>query len=183
MERRIQNSLRRGRPETDAGRLPKEIKTYNFLDELGISYECLDHEATDSMAACQGVDALLGVRICKNLFLCNRQKTKFYLLVMPGEKTFHTKDLSKQISTARLSFADAEFMEEYLCITPGSVSILGLMNDTEGNVQLLIDRDVLKEEFFGCHPCINTSSLKLTTADLLETVIPALQHTPIFVEL
>ena len=129
------------------------------------------------------MEGLLGCKICKNLFLTNRQQTDFYLLVMPGEKPFKTKLLSKQIGSARLSFASAEHMEKYLDITPGSVSILGLMNDKGGAVRLLVDRDLLKEEYFGCHPCINTSSLRLKTADVLEKLLPAMGHEPTFVDL
>ena len=170
-----------GRPADETGRLDKEIRTYDLLDSLGITYERADHDAAMTIEACQGVDKLLGIDICKNLFLCNRQKTDFYLLLMPGQKPFKTKDLSAQIGSSRLSFAPEEFMEEFLDITPGSVSILGLMNDKENRVQLLIDEDVLKEEFFGCHPCINTSSLKMKTSDIIEKVLPAVKHEPIIV--
>ena len=121
--------------------------------------------------------------ICKNLFLCNRQKTKFYLLMIPGDKKFLTKNLSAQINSARLSFADAEDMLKFLDVTPGSVSVLGLMNDHDHIVQLLIDSDVLQSEYVGCHPCINTSSLRMKTKDLMEKVIPALQHEPVIVNL
>ena len=136
-----------------------------------------------TIEACQGVDALLGMEICKNLFLCNRQKTQFYLLLMPGNKPFRTKELSAQIGSARLSFASEEYMEQFLDLTPGSVTVLGLMNDTDDHVQLLIDEDVVKDEYFGCHPCINTSSLKMKTSDILEKFLPAVHHEPIFVKL
>ena len=177
--------LQNGRPETTSGRLDKEIRVYDLLDKLGIAYQRVDHEATMTMEACEEVDRILGddTTICKNLFLCNRQETNFYLLLMPGDKPFKTKDLSAQIHPARLSFAKPEYMEKYLDITPGSVSVLGLMNDSEKKVQLLIDEDVMKEPYFGCHPCINTSSLKFTTEDLTKKIIPALGHDPITVSL
>lgn len=177
--------LQNGRPETTSGRLDKEIRVYDLLDKLGIAYQRVDHEATMTMEACEEVDRILGddTTICKNLFLCNRQETDFYLLLMPGDKPFKTKDLSAQIHSARLSFAKPEYMEKYLDITPGSVSVLGLMNDSEKKVQLLIDEDVMKEPYFGCHPCINTSSLKFTTEDLTKKIIPALGHDPITVSL
>lgn len=133
--------------------------------------------------ACLEVEKILGIHICKNLFLCNAQKTRFYLLMMPGNKKFKTKNLSKQINSARLSFAGDEYMEQFLDITPGSVSILGLANDKENQVQLLIDSDVLKDPFLGCHPCINTSSLKIKTADLTEKFLPAVHHSYITVDL
>lgn len=177
--------LQNGRPETTSGRLDKEIRVYDLLDKLGIAYQRVDHEATMTMEACEEVDRILGddTTICKNLFLCNRQETNFYLLLMPGDKPFKTKDLSAQINSARLSFAKPEYMEKYLDITPGSVSVMGLMNDSEKKVQLLIDEDVMKEPYFGCHPCINTSSLKFTTEDLTRKIIPAPGHDPITVSL
>lgn len=168
--------LESGRPDNTDERLKKEIKVYDFLDDLGVCYERIDHSPAMTMEICQEIDRVLGAMICKNLFLCNRQQTSFYLLLMPADKPFKTKDLSAQIGSSRLSFASAEHMEKYLDITPGSVSIMGLMNDTENTVKLLIDEDVLKAEFFGCHPCINTSSLKIKTADLTEKIIPALNH-------
>ena len=138
--------LQNGRPETTSGRLDKEIRVYDLLDKLGIAYQRVDHEATMTMEACEEVDRILGddTTICKNLFLCNRQETNFYLLLMPGDKPFKTKDLSAQINSARLSFAKPEYMEKYLDITPGSVSVMGLMNDHDKKVQLLIDKDVMK---------------------------------------
>lgn len=172
-----------GRPEDTTGRLEKEIRVYDLLDQLEIQYKRTDHGQADTMEACNEIDAVLDVLICKNLFLCNTQKTKFYLLMMPGDKKFKTKDLSKQINSARLSFADAEYMEKYLDIAPGSVSIMGLMNDKEHQVQLLMDEEVLKGEYLGCHPCINTSSIKLKTRDVLEKFLPAVEHEPIIVSL
>lgn len=165
------------------GRIEKEMRSYALLDSLGLEYRRVDHEHADTIEACEQVEGLLECKICKNLFLTNRQQTDFYLLIMPGEKPFKTKLLSKQIGSARLSFASAEHMEKYLDITPGSVSILGLMNDKGGAVRLLVDRDLLKEEYFGCHPCINTSSLRLKTTDVLEKLLPAMGHEPSFVDL
>ena len=175
--------LVKGRPADESGRLEKEIKTYDLLDSLQIEYERVDHEGLNTMEACAEVDELLQATICKNLFLCNRQKTNFYLLMMPGDKPFKTKELSSQIGSARLSFAGPEFMEEILDITPGSVSVMGLMNDHDGRVRLLIDQDVLKDEYVGCHPCINTSSLKIKTCDMLEKFLPYVQHDYTVVEL
>ena len=151
-EPRIDKTVYTGRPENTEGRLEKEIAVYDFLDSFGIEYKRADHEALMTMEACEAVDQILGAQICKNLFLCNRQKTDFYLLLMPGEKPFKTKFLSKQIGTARLSFADGEQMEEYLNITPGSLSLMGLIFDKEKKVHLVIDKEVLDEEYFGCHP-------------------------------
>lgn len=165
-----------GRPTDCQGRLAKEIRVYDFLDSLGIKYQRIDHEALMTIEACQKADQVLGTVICKNLFLCNRQQTEFYLLMMPGDKVFKTKELSHQIGSARLSFAKEEQMMEFLEIHPGAVSIMGLMNDTENHVQLLVDEDVLKGEYVGCHPCVNTSSLKLRTADVFGKYLEAVHH-------
>ena len=168
--------LQNGRPADCVGRLDKEIRCYDLLDRLAVPYQRIDHEPANTMEACATIDEALQATICKNLLLCNRQQTDFYLLMIVGDKVFKTSQLSKQIGSSRLSFAGAEHMEALLDITPGSVSVLGLMNDKEKKVQLLIDEDVLKGEYFGCHPCINTSSLRLKTGDLLNTIIPAMGH-------
>ena len=168
--------LYHGRPQETEGRLPRELRTYDWLDRLGIDYWRTDHEPADNMEACYAIDKVLGVLICKNLFLCNRQRTNFYLLMMPGDKKFKTKELSQQIQSARLSFASPEEMLKYLDIEPGAVSIMGLMNDRDHAVQLLIDEDVLAGENLGCHPCVCTSSLKLKTADVIDKFLPSTGH-------
>lgn len=180
---KIDEHIYKGRPEDPSGRLPKELRVYDLLDELGLKYERVDHEAAMTVDDCHGVDELLGIEICKNLFLTNTQKTKFYLLLMPGQKRFVTKEFCHQIQSPRLSFGSPELMEELLDLTPGSVSIMGLMNDKEHKVQLYIDREVYESEEFGCHPCINTSSLRLRTKDVLEKFLPATGHEPVVVDL
>ena len=177
----IDNTLYKGRPTGE--RIQKELRCYDLLDSLGIEYYRVDHEHADTIPDCELVEGMLGCKICKNLVLTNRQQTAFYLLIMPGEKPFKTKLLSKQIGSARLSFAGPEHLEHLMDLTPGSVSVLGLMNDTSGKVRLLVDRELLEEVNFGCHPCINTSSLRFKTSDLLDTILPAMKHTPFFVEL
>ena len=171
------------KPENLEERQPRERAVYELLERLDIPYERADHPAAMTMEDCQAVDEALGVEMCKNLFLCNAQKTSFYLLLMPGSKKFKTKDLSKQIQSARLSFAGGEYMEQYLDILPGAVSVMGLMNDRENHVRLLIDREILEEEHLGCHPCVNTSSLKIRTADILEKFLPFVKHEYTAVEL
>ncbi len=172
-----------GRPHETKYRRERELATYDLLDRLGMMYSRIDHAEAKTMEACAAVDEKLNAVICKNLFLRNQQKTKFYLLMMPGEKKFRTKELTKQINSARLSFAEPEFMQRFLHISPGAVSVMGLMNDTENQVQLLIDRDVMKGEYFGCHPCVNTSSLRISLKELKEVFLPAIHHEPMFVEL
>lgn len=175
--------LYKGRPTDLSGREEREIRVYDFLDHLGIEYVRADHEHAETMEACNEIDKALDVLMCKNLFLCNRQKTNFYLLMMPGDKPFKTKELSSQIGSARLSFASAEDMEKYLDILPGSVSVMGLMNDHDNHVQLLVDEDVLKGEYLGCHPCVNTASLKVKTEEVFTTYLDAVHHKAISVVL
>ena len=177
--------LLHGTPQDADTREERESRTYALLDQLGISFDRTDHpdQPATSMEVCAKVDAILNVHICKNLFLCNRQETDFYLLVMPGDKPFRTKHLSKQLGTARLSFAKEEYMKEYLDLYPGSVSVMGMMNDKDHHVTLVIDEDVLKEEMFGCHPCTNTSSIRFHTKDLIDIILPALDIQPIIVHL
>ena len=175
--------LQKGRPAQSGERLPKELRVYDFLDSLSIEYYRVDHEAAMTMEDCEAIDKVLLASTCKNLFLCNRQQTDFYLLLMPADKPFKTKELSAQLEVSRLSFASAEYMEKFLDITPGAVSVMGLINDKDKNVRLLIDKDVLNEEYFGCHPCVNTTSIKIKTQALLEKVLPALERTYTVVEL
>lgn len=175
--------LQKGRPVDENGREAKEIRVYDFLDKMGVEYDRIDHEPAFTMEVCQEIDKVLGATICKNLFLCNRQKTSFYLLMIPGDKVFKTKELSQQIGSARLSFGEPEYMEEFLDITPGAASVMGLMNDTENRVRLLVDEDVLKGEYLGCHPCVNTSSLKLRTEDVFSKLIKEMHHDMTVVQL
>lgn len=170
--------LEYGSPKDLTNRLDKEKRCYELLDRLNIDYWRCDHPDANAntMADCLAIDSILEAVVCKNLFLCNRQHTQFYLLMMPGDKVFKTKELSGQLGCARLSFAEPEYMEKYLDITPGSVSILGLMNDHENNVQLLVDKDIFEGEFVGCHPCINTTSLKLYTKDMFGVLLKEMHH-------
>jgi len=168
--------LHNGRSDNLEGRQEREIRVYDLLDSLGIEYWQIDHEPANTMEVCKEIDDVLGATICKNLFLCNRQQTEFYLLMMPDDKPFKTKDITGQLGCSRLSFATAEKMEELLNIHPGSVSVMGLMNDNENKVQLVVDEDVLKGDFVGCHPCVNTSSLKLHTTDIFTTFLTAVHH-------
>ena len=176
--------LKPGRPDCLDGREDKEIRCYDLLDSLQIPYEQMDHPKADTMEVCLELDKYLApTLICKNLFLCNRQKTDFYLLLIRHDKKFKTKEISSQIGSARLSFADDAAMEEYLDIKPGAVSILGLMNDHDNHVRLLIDEDLLKDDTIGVHPCVNTSVLRLKTEDLFQKFLPAVHHEPVIVHL
>ena len=169
------------RPEGEL--LPQEAVAFDLLEQLDIDYDRVSSEPADTMEKCAAVSAVLGMPICKNLFLCNRQKTNFYLLCMPPHKAFHTKDLSHQIGSARLSFAPEEQLWDLLHCTPGSATILGLMNDDENRVQLLIDKETYEAEYFSCHPCLCTSTIKLKTSDVKNVLLPKVRHEPIVVEL
>ncbi len=177
--------LYHGSPDNMEGRQDREVRAYKLLDELGIDFVRTDHfdEPATTMEACEKIDAILNVKICKNLFLCNRQKTNFYLLIMPGDKPFKTKELSGQLGISRLSFGEPEYMEKYLDLLPGSVSVLGLMNDHDRKVRLLVDEDLMEEEQFGCHPCVNTSSIRFSTHDLFDRILPAMNVTYTTVQL
>lgn len=153
-----------------------ETAVYSLLEENNIEFIRIDHEAADTMEVCAGIEKRLGAPICKNLFLCNRQQTDFYLLMIPADKIFRTKYLSSQLGCARLSFASEEQMMRLLKIHPGAVSPMGLMNDTDKNVRLIIDSDLLSLDTFGCHPCVNTSTIRMKFSNLLEKFLPAVGH-------
>lgn len=176
----LDKNLYNTRPEACSD---KENVCYDALDKLGISFERAQHEHIGTIEGLLEVCETLGASIHKNLFLCNAQKTDFYLVIMPGEKPFKTKLLSPQLGCSRLSFASPEFMEELICCTPGSASVLGLLFDKGLKVRLVIDKDILSFEYFGCHPCDNSSSLKIKTTDVIEKLIPYTDHTPSYVEL
>ena len=178
----ISETLFTSAPSPD-NRLEKEMEVYSLLDSLDIAYTGIDHDEAATIELCKEIEKKLETEICKNLFLCNSQKTAFYLLLMPGDKKFKTKDLSKQINSARLSFAGAEHMQELLNITPGSVSVLGLMNDSEKQVKLLIDKDLLTQEHIGCHPCINTSTIRISLNDIQTKLLPHLGYEATIVDL
>ncbi|MBR1584901.1 MAG: prolyl-tRNA synthetase associated domain-containing protein [Clostridia bacterium] len=172
-------TLQAGAP-ADA-RPDNEAAVYRFLNALGIPFFRIDHEPVHTMEDCAAIDRALGGEICKNLFLCNQQKTAFYLLMIHEAKSFKTKDISKQLGVSRLSFATPEHMQQYLHISPGAVSPMGLLFDSARDVRLILDRDILRSEYLGCHPCVNTASIKLRMQDFLEKYLPATGHEPTLV--
>ncbi len=176
-------SIYQGAPQDISARAENEQAVYRFLTELGVPFARADHPAANTMADCQAVDAALGVEMCKNLFLCNQQKTQFYLLLIRGEKAFKTKDISHQLGVSRLSFGDAEHMEALLHIRPGAVSPMGLLFESAKGVRLLMDRALLAQPFLGCHPCVNTSSIRLAMSDFLERFLPAVGHEVTYVDI
>ncbi len=179
----IQEVRYAGRPLSPAGRTPLELACYDFLDARKVFYQRVDHDPAFHIETCRDVERVLGAPVAKNLFLCNRQRTQFYLLLLPGGKVFKTKYLSAQLGCSRLSFAPEEDLVRLLGVQPGSASLLGLLQDPAGAVQLVLDRQLLCQRDFGMHPCQNTSTLRISTQDLTQTVIPALGHNPIWVDL
>ena len=169
-------TIETGRPADCSGRLEKECAVYDLLEQLNIPFTRADHPAAFTMEECEAVSQALHTPICKNLFLCNRQKTAFYLLLLPASKPFRTKEITAQLGRARLSFAGEEQLASLLHLTPGSATIFGLQYDTENRVQLVVDRDLLDEAYFGCHPCINTSTIRLSTSDVFDRLTHALHH-------
>lgn len=172
----------RGKPKDLDKRQEKERKCYEFLEKIGIDYEVVDHEEALDMDKCLEIETVLGVKICKNIMLCNRQETRFFIFMMPGDKKYVTKDVSKKIGMSRLSFAKEEHLKDYLNVTPGSVSVLGLLNDIDNRVELVIDRDVIGQNHIRCHPCVNTSTLKIKTDDFLTRIIPALNKEALIID-
>ena len=172
----------RGKPKDLDKRQEKERKCYEFLEKIGIDYEVVDHEEALDMDKCLEIETVLGVKICKNIMLCNRQETRFFIFMMPGDKKYVTKDVSKKIGMSRLSFAKQEHLKDYLNVTPGSVSVLGLLNDIDNRVELVIDRDVIGQNHIRCHPCVNTSTLKIKTDDFLTRIIPALNKEALIID-
>ena len=171
------------RPDLPEGRPDQEMRTYRFLNKAGITFKRADHDCAETMEDCLQIEKVLKAPICKNLFLCNRQKTNFYLLLMPGDKPFKTKEITKQIGSARLSFGPEEYMWEYMNCRQGSASVLGLMNDTDNHVRLLIDEDLKKNPYIGAHPCNNTSTLKLHTSDIFGKFLEKVGHEATYVKL
>ena len=175
-------------PETysvhpEATATDKEMQSYLFLEENGVEYIRAEHDEAATIELCESVEKIINAKICKNLLLCNRQQTDFYMLLIPGDMPFKTKYLSKQIGSARLSFASGEQMTELLNVTPGSLTVLSLMFDKEQKVRLLIEKNVFNDEFFACHPCVNTATVKFSTADLKDKVLPELLHEYTIVDL
>lgn len=175
-------ALQTTKPTTE-GRLEKVNKSFELLEKLEIPYAWLDHEVKMSIADCADIDKVLEIELCKNLFLCTKTREQFYLLMLPGTKKFVTKDVSRMVGSSRLEFAPEEYLLEYMNLTPGSVGVMGLMHDTDQKVRLLIDREILKHQYIGSHPCINTTSFRMPTKDFLEKLIPALHHEPLILDI
>ena len=179
----IPTVIENGAPTIASERTAREQRCYTFLNRLGVPSRRADHAVAATMEICREIEKSLGCPICKNLLLTNRQQTDFYLLLMEGEKVFKTKYLSKALGCARLSFATDEQMQALVDVTPGSLSVLGLLNDPEQRGRLVIDKPVLEQAEIGFHPCMNTSTLAVSMGDFTGTILPALRHEVTVVEL
>ena len=179
-----QTMIYQGRPtDNNENREYAETAVYDLLDSVGVEYKTLCHPAAFTMEECEAVRKAIGAPVFKNLFLTNKQKTLFFLLMIPADKPFKTKYLSSQLGCARLSFASSEDMKKMLNISPGAVSPMGLIHDKDCKVRLIVDSDLSGACLYACHPCVNTASVALSLTDLLEKVVPATFHSYTWVSL
>lgn len=153
-----------------------ESQAYDTLKKLGIPFERVDNDAVEAMADCVEISERLGAEIRKTVLLCNRQKTEYHMLIMSADKPFVTKDYSEAVGCARMSFASGDAMVELLGQPPGTASVMGLLNDGDGRVKLLIEESVANEDWFACNPGVNTSHIRFRTKDLVEKLLPAIGH-------
>jgi Ala-tRNA(Pro) deacylase len=162
---------------------PTGKKAFKMLDQLKIPYECVSNDAVSTMEECRAIEEVLGTEIRKNIFLCNKKNTSFFLIVLPADKNLDVDTLSAKIGIPKLSFASADSMQQHLGAQPGSASVMGLINDEDEYVQLIIDKEVAEAEWYGCNPGINTAHLRLKTSDLLNKFLPKIYHKAKIVEL
>lgn len=160
-----------------------KIKTVcSYLDNLGINYKKIEHSPAATMEECKKIEEILDNAICKNLLLRTTNGSAYYLLILRNDKQFVTSRISKLLGSSRLSFASGEEMESLLNTTPGSLSILSLIFDKEKKIKLAVDRDAVENEFFCCHPCDNTATLKIKASDITDIFIPSLEIKPVIIE-
>ena len=156
---------------------PMEFKTelqekvYKTLDSLEISYERVDTDEAITMEDCVLIDEKLKMKMVKTLFLCNRQQTLFYLFITVGDKPFRSKDFSTALDISRVSFAPAELMDKMLGTKIGAATVFSSLLPSAEDVQIIFDRDVLKEEFYGCSDGTTTGYMKIKTEDIIHKVL------------
>jgi Ala-tRNA(Pro) deacylase len=158
------------------GRNDTEDKVYELLKKLNISYERVENDVVETMEECKEIDIALGTEIRKSIFLSNAKKTSFFLVVLPADKQLDTAALAKKIGVGKLTFASEDAMVKHLGTHPGSATIMGLINDVDEYVQLIMDKAVAEAEWFGCNPGINTAHLKVRTTDILKKFLPQIYH-------
>ena len=150
-------------PQDERGAL--ETKTYQELERLNIKYERVDNDTVEAMEECVEISKKLGAEIRKTIVVCNRQKTQFFLVILPANKRFDSKLFAAMMHTARVSFASP-------------ASVMGILNDPEGKVKVVIDKAVADAEWFACNPGANTSHLRFKTKQLINNFLPAEKHKP-----
>jgi len=167
---------------------PKEFENetqrmiYEALEELKIPFDRVENDFMISMEDCEAVNKKMNTRMAKNLFLCNRQKTEFYLFITKDNKHFNTKIFSKAMGISRVSFAPEETLTEYLGTKIGATTIFSLVYDKDCKVHLVIDKDVLEEKFHACNDGTNNAHIKITTKDLMEKYLKYTKHEPVIIE-
>ncbi|MBO5495601.1 MAG: prolyl-tRNA synthetase associated domain-containing protein [Eubacterium sp.] len=151
-------------------------KVYETLDALEIPFERVDNTPAVTMEDCIEIDEKLKVKTVKTLFLCNRQKTAFYLFVTAGDKPFVTKDFGKALGVSRVSFAPAELLDSMLDTKPGATTVLSTVLDTDNSIRVVIDSEVTGYEYYGCTDGTATSYMRLKTEDVLNKYLPYTNH-------
>lgn len=160
-----------------------EQKVLRRLDELKVPYEYHQHHAVHTIDECLELPyAEADVTFCKNILLCNRQKTQFYLYVTVPKKPYRTADVSKLLGVSRLSFAPDEALPELLQLYSGSLTPLALWLNPDSGVQLVLDREIRQPGRIAFHPAVNTATVIFRQEDFFDRVVPALPGTPIFLD-
>ncbi len=154
----------------------------NYLNSISVDYKIIEHSPAATIEECKKIEEILNDTICKNLLLRTTNGSAYYLLILRNDKQFITSRISKLLGSSRLSFASGEEMEILLNTLPGSLSILSLIFDKDKKMKLAIDKDVIENEFFCCHPCDNSATLKIKTTDILNVYLPSLGISPIIIE-
>lgn len=161
--------------------MSNKLKVMEHLQALHVPHEYHEHAPAQTMADCLALPfAAPDVTFCKNILLCNRQQTAFYLYVTPPDKPFRTADTSKALGSSRLSFAPSELLPELLGLESGSLSPLGLWFDTENHIQLVFDREICHDGRIAFHPCDNTATIIFRQNVFFHQVVPTLKHPPIW---
>lgn len=162
----------------DSYKSPLQEMAYESLEKLQISFERVDTDEAISMVDCIEISRKLDMKMVKTLFLCNRQKTKLYLFVTTADKPFKSKDFSSLLGIPRVSFAPEELMENILGVKIGAATIFGVLKDKDNLVQVVFDKDVLLEEWYGCSDGTTTGYMKVKTDQMVNNFLTYTKHIP-----
>ena len=160
-------------PEAFGSELQRKV--YETFAELGIEFGRVDTDPGITMEDCQHIDAKIGVRIVKTIFVCNRQQTEFYLYVTTDDKPFVTREFCGTLGIPRVSFASAEKLWELTGVLPGATTILSAVLPQAAGIHLVMDRSVAESEWYACTDGTATCFVKIRTADLLEKYLKGKQ--------